>query len=148
MEKNDSRQNLVKAVTNYANAELDPLSELYTLKQAVDVMQARIKEIKPDAILMAKKMLHAETPKRESGSFVYNDKRFELSKEEVIDFVEHAPRYTMEDGVQYRKLAIEQTQLDKQSQAKTKLMKAIKDNFIADRPNWVPDDIVYILKCK
>ena len=124
----------------------DPLELYARTKGVIDILTDYLNEQKKDAIFAASVVLHDEVPARESGRFVHNGNLFELSVEEKFDFVKNPNRYTNETGVQYRQLAREQAQLKKSAEAKTKLMKALKDNFAAEHPDWAPDSVTKSLK--
>ena len=124
----------------------DPLEEYARTKGLIDILSENLKELKKDAIFAASVLLHDESPARESGRFEYKGYVFELSLEETFDFVKNPNRYTNETGVQYRQLAREQAQLKKSAEAKTKLMKALKDNFAAEHPDWAPDSVTKSIK--
>ena len=124
----------------------DPLVEYAKVKGLIEILSDGLDDLKQEAVKAASVILHAEEPARESGRFEHKGFVFELSLEEKYDFVNKAHRYANETGVQYRQLALEQAQLKKSVEAKTKLMKALKDNFMADHPNWAPDSVVKSLK--
>jgi len=140
-EENATKHALVLAVNEYANSDCQPLTEYATLKAIMKACEARIKDIKDDATLQASMVLHAEEPARESGEFQFGGKYFQLSLKEGYDFVDKAHRYTMEEGVNYRQCYYEREALQRQVKAKTTMLNAIEDEFLAKNPNWVPDTI-------
>ena len=125
----------------------DYLEELHVLRRYEKLIQKRIKEISDDAIREALDILGAEKPARTNGAFEHYGKQFELSAKPVYDFVGHAQRYTMEDGVNYRKYYLEQKRLKEQSQAKTNKMAAINKSFPVENPDWAPDWTELTIKC-
>ena len=137
-----------KAAINkfYQGAEDDPLIMFMRMKRVIDELTDSLKELKKDAVFAASVRLHDESPARESGRFEYKGYVFELSMEETFDFVKKPKRYTMDAGVQYRQLALQHDLLKKSAEAKTKLMKALKDNFAAEHPDWAPDSVTKSIK--
>ena len=126
----------------------DYLSELHLLRRLEKLVESRIKQISDDALQEAMNILHSETPARENGAFVHYDKQFEISAKPVFDFVDHAPRYTMPEGVEYRALYQEKMRLSELSKAKTQKMAAITKSFPIEHPDWTPDWTEVIIKCK
>ena len=65
----------------------------------------------------------------------------------VFDIVGKPQKYTMPEGVEYRKKALEQAEHKKESTKLTRKMKEIMDNFPEDHPNIEPDEVKKTLKC-
>lgn len=124
------------------------LDEMHVLRRLEKLISARIKEISDDALREGMDILQSETPARESGAFTFNGNEFEVSAKPVYDFVDHAPRYTMQEGVEYRALYQEKMRLSELSKAKTQKMAAITKAFPIEHPDWVPDWTELVLKCK
>ena len=124
------------------------LDEIHVLRRVVKLVSDRITDISADALQEGMDILNAEKPSRQSGAFEWNGRLFEISSKPVFDFVDHAPRYTMPEGVEYRVLYLEQQRLKELSKAKTQKMAAITKSFPIEHPDWVPDWTETILKCK
>ena len=124
------------------------LEEYHILRRVAKRVEERIKEISEDALREAMEILQSETPARESGAFEYGGMQFEVSAKPVYDFVDHANRYTMEEGVEYRKLAQEKQRLAELSKAKTDKMASITRCFKTEHPDWTPDWTELTLKVK
>ena len=124
------------------------LEELHVLRRFEKLIASRIKEISDDALKEGMDILQSETPKRESGAFEFNGYQFEISAKPVYDFVDHAPRYTMPEGVEYRALYQEKMRLSELSKAKTQKMAAITKSFPIEHPDWTPDWTELVIKCK
>ena len=124
------------------------LDEIHVLRRVMSLVDERIKMISSDALQEGMDILNAEKPARESGAFEFNGNQFEISSKPVFDFVDHAPRYTMPEAVEYRQLYQEKMRLSELSKAKTKKMAAITSSFPIEHPDWIPDWTELQLKCK
>ena len=145
-QEKDLKQALVLAVSNFAERAKDPLTEFATLKAVSDVVAARMKEIKPDAILAATMKLHDEEVPRESGQFEFAGFTFTLAMKKEYDMVKKPHRYATPEGAEYRALFEEREQYDKLSAANTTLMKGILDKFILMHPNFPADKVTKVLQ--
>ena len=116
------------------------LSELRTLRQTIKAAETRISEISDQATEEAL----ALAPN--GGEFTADGHRFQLQRTEVIDMTNHH-RYKDEDAQRWRQKKAAQDQAKKYSSALTKEMKGIVDGFVAQHPDWEPDDIKLIVKC-
>ena len=142
-EFNKQLEAAVKVITGL---EPDPLYEFGALHQLGQFIDERKEWLKPDAIKHAEKLL--EDIQKESGEFQYKDQTFELSKTDNYDFVDDVKRYANADGAEYRRIYKERSELQTLIKSKTKLLKAINDNFKAEHPDWKPDTITYTFKVK
>ena len=148
--KNAKRESFRKSIY-LAHSDLqvvhDVLDEIHALRRMKKLIDARILEISDDALQLAVDFLREEY-NRDNGEFMYGGRIFEVSKKPVYDFVGHAPRYTMDEGVRYRVLQTEKETLSSLSKANTKEMATITSNFPLRHPDWAPDWTEYVLKCK
>ena len=126
--------------------EEDALLEFGALHQLGQFIDERKEWLKPDAITHAEKLL--EDVQKKSGEFQYKNQTFELSLTENFDFVDDVKRYANADGAEYRRIYKERSDLQTLIKSKTKLLKAINDNFKAEHPDWKPDSITYTFKVK
>ncbi len=137
---------LEAAVKVIMGLEPDPLYEFGALHTLISLVETRKEFLKVDAIKQSEKLL--EDIQKESGEFKYKDQVFELSKTENFDFVDKPQSYANEDGAEYRKIYRERSELQTLIKSKTKLLKAISDNFKAENPKREPDSITYQMKVK
>ena len=107
----------------------DALVETSVLKQLIESCKARVDEL--------------ET----SGKFEHEGHHYTLDVTPVFDIVGKPQKYTMPEGVEYRKKAAEQAEYKKESAKLTRKMKEIMDNFPEDHPNIAPDEVKKTLKC-
>lgn len=123
----------------------DALIESSVLKQLIESCKERVDEIEPEAKLLAEQMLadRGET----SGKFEHEGHHYTLDVTPVFDIVGKPQKYTMPEGVEYRRKAAEQAEHKKESAKLTRKMKTIMDNFPEDHPNIEPDDVKKTLKC-
>jgi L-fucose isomerase-like protein len=123
----------------------DALIESSILKQLIESCKVRIDEIEPEAKALAEQEL-AEIGET-SGKFEHEGHHYTLDVTEVFDIVGKPQKYTMPEGVEYRKKAAEQAEYKKASAKLTRDMKTIMDNFPGNHPSIAPDDIKTVLKC-
>jgi hypothetical protein len=120
--------------------ETKNLKELRELRAQEKAIKARIDEISGEA---AKEALEIAP---EGGEFeVEGVGTFQLQLTEVFDFSNHH-RYKGEDAVRWREKKAAQDQAKKYSAALTKEMKGIVDAFVAQNPDWEPDEIKATVK--
>ena len=120
------------------------LSELRDLRNTIKAAEARISEISDDATNEAIAILAAKGLDR--GELEAEGHTFQLQRTEVIDMSNHH-RYKDEDAQRWRTKKAAQDQSKKYSAALTKEMKGIVDAFVAQHPDWEPDDIKLTVKC-
>lgn len=115
------------------------LQELRELRNTIKACEARIDEISDqtteEAIALAP----------DGGEFTADGHRFQLQKTEVIDMSNYN-RYKGEDAVRWRQKKAAQDQSKKYSSALTKEMKGIVEAFVAQHPDWEPDEIKLTVK--
>lgn len=135
----DLRQALIAANNINLNGA-DALVETSILKQLIASCEARVDELEREAKEMA--LTHTR-----SGKFEHEGHHYTLDVTEVFDIVGKPQKYTMPEGVEYRKKAAEQAEYKKESAKLTRKMKEIMDNFPEDHPNIEPDEVKKTLKC-
>ena len=123
----------------------DALVESSILKQLIESCKARVEEIEPTAKKLAEGKL-AEKGET-SGKFDHKGHHYTLDVTPVFDIIGKPQKYTMPEGVEYRKKAAEQAEHKKESAKLTRKMKNIMDDFPKDHPNIEPDEIKQTLKC-
>ena len=123
----------------------DALIESSILKQLIESCRARIELIEPAAKKLAEQEL-AELGET-SGKFDHAGHHSTLDVTAVFDIAGKPKKYTMPEGVEYRRLAMEQADHKKASAKLTRDMKTIMDDFPGNHPNIAPDDIKTVLKC-
>ena len=116
------------------------LSELRELRNTIKACEARIDEISDQATEEA----IALAPN--GGEFIADGHRFQLQKTDVIDMSNYS-RYKGEDAVRWRQKKAAQDQSKKYSSALTKEMKGIVEAFVAQHPDWEPDEVKLTVKC-
>lgn len=116
------------------------LSELRELRNTIKACEARIDEISDQATEEA----IALAP--DGGEFIAEGHRFQLQKTDVIDMSNYS-RYKGEDAVRWRQKKAAQDQSKKYSSALTKEMKGIVEAFVAQHPDWEPDEVKLTVKC-
>ena len=123
----------------------DALVESSVLKQLIESCKARIEAIEPEAKKLAEQVLaqNGET----SGKFEHEGHHYSLDLTPVYDIVGKPQKYTMPEGVEYRKESAEQAEYKKESAKLTRTMRTIMDNFPKDHPNIEPDAVKQVLKC-
>ena len=123
----------------------DALIESSVLKQLIESCKERVDEIEPEAKLLAEQMLADRG--ENSGKFEHEGHHYTLDVTPIFDIVGKPQKYTMPEGVEYRRKAAEQAEHKKESAKLTRKMKTIMDNFPEDHPNIEPDEIKKTLKC-
>ena len=116
------------------------LQELRTLRQTIKAAENRITEIANQATTEALELAP------NGGEFIDEGHTFQLQRTEVFDMSNHH-RYKDEDAQRWRQKKAAQDQVKKYSSALTKEMKGIVDAFVAQHPDWEPDDIKLTIKC-
>ena len=120
------------------------LSELRELRNTIKACEARIDKISDAATEEAVAILAEKGLDR--GELEADGHTFQLQRTEVIDMSNHH-RYKEEDAQRWRTKKAAQDQSKKYSSALTKEMKGIVDAFVAQHPDWEPDDIKLTVKC-
>jgi len=121
--------------------QTDNLKELRELRQTIKACEARINEISDQATEEAV----ALAPN--GGEFTIEGVgTFQLQKTDVIDMSNHH-RYKDEDAQRWRTKKAAQDRSKKYSAALTKEMKGIVDAFVAQHPDWEPDEVKLTVKC-
>ena len=116
------------------------LSELRELRNTIKAAEARIDQISDAATAEAV----ALAPN--GGEFTLDGHRFQLQRTEVIDMSNYN-RYKDEEAKRWRQKKAAQDQAKKYSSALTKEMKGIVDAFVAQHPDWQPDELKLTVKC-
>ena len=120
------------------------LKELRSLRNTIKACEARIDEISDAATNEAVAILAEHNLDR--GEFTDEDGlRYQLQRTDVIDMSNYN-RYESEDAVRWRKKNEAREQSRKYTAALTREMKGITDAFVAQHPDWQPDDIKLVLK--
>ena len=120
------------------------LQELRELRNTIKACEARINEISDAATEEAVAILAEKGLDR--GELEADGHRFQLQRTEVIDMSNHH-RYKDEDAQRWRTKKAAQDQSKKYSSALTKEMKGIVDAFVAQHPDWEPDEVKLTVKC-
>ena len=121
--------------------QTDNLKELRELRQTIKACEARINEISDAATEEAV----ALAPN--GGEFTIEGVgTFQLQRTEVIDMSNHH-RYKDKDAKRWRTKKAAQDRSKKYSAALTKEMKGIVDAFVAQHPDWEPDEVKLTVKC-
>lgn len=124
--------------------ETTNLKELRSLRNTIKACEARIDEISDAATNEAVAILAEHNLDR--GEFTDEDGlRYQLQRTDVFDMANYN-RYKSEDAVRWRQKKEAQDQARKYSAALTREMKGITDAFVAQHPDWQPDDIKLVLK--
>ena len=124
--------------------ETTNLKELRELRNTIKACEARIDEISDAATNEAVAILAEHNLDR--GEFTDEDGlRYQLQRTDVIDMSNYN-RYKSEDAVRWRKKNEAREQSRKYTAALTREMKGIIDAFVAQHPDWQPDDIKLVLK--
>ncbi len=120
------------------------LKEMRSLRNTIKACEARINEISDAATKEAVAILAKHNLDR--GEFRDEDgQRYQLQRTDVFDMANYN-RYKTEDAVRWRQKKEAQDQARKYSAALTREMKGITDAFVAQHPDWQPDDIQLVLK--
>ena len=120
------------------------LQELRELRNTIKACEARIDEISDAATEEAVAILAEKGLDR--GELEADGHRFQLQRTDVIDMANHH-RYKDEDAQRWRTKKAAQDQAKKYSSALTKEMKGIVDAFVAQHPDWEPDEVKLTVKC-
>ena len=120
------------------------LKEMRSLRNTIKACEARIDEISDAATNEAVAILAEHNLDR--GEFTDEDGlRYQLQRTDVFDMANYN-RYKTEDAVRWRKKNEAREQSRKYTAALTREMKGIIDAFVAQHPDWQPDDIKLVLK--
>ena len=120
------------------------LQELRELRNTIKACEARIDEISDAATEEAVAILTEKGLDR--GELEADGHKFQLQRTDVIDMSNHH-RYKDEDAQRWRTKKAAQDQAKKYSSALTKEMKGIVDAFVAQHPDWEPDEVKLTVKC-
>ena len=137
--KNFEENNRALVAENTTN-----LKEMRSLRNTIKACEARINEISDAATNEAVAILAKHNLDR--GEFRDEDgQRYQLQRTDIFDMANYN-RYKTEDAVRWRQKKEAQDQARKYSAALTREMKGITDAFVAQHPNWQPDDFNLVLK--
>ena len=137
--KNFEENNRALVAENTTN-----LKEMRSLRNTIKACEARINEISDAATNEAVAILAKHNLDR--GEFSDEDgQRYQLQRTDIFDMANYN-RYKTEDAVRWRQKKAAQDQARKYSAALTREMKGITDAFVAQHPDWQPDDIKLVLK--
>ncbi len=121
------------------------LQELRELRTQEKALKARIDEILSEAADEAVEILAEKGLDR--GEFtVPGLGTYQLQRTEVIDMTDYN-RYKGEDAKRWRQKKAAQDQSKKYTSALTREMKGIVEAFVAQHPEWEPDDVKLTVKC-
>jgi len=123
----------------------DALVETSVLKQLIESCKVRVEELETKAQNLAEDELAGKG--EVSGKFDHKGHHYTLDVVPVYDMVGKKQKYTMPEGVDYRKKAAEQAEHKKESAKLTRKMKDIMESFPKDHPNIAPDEVKKTLKC-
>ncbi len=147
-ENNMKAINLSAALIAANNINLNPadaLVETSILKQLIESCKARIEALEPEAKILAEQTLSEMGVT--SGKFEHAGHHYTLDLALVFDIIGKPQKYTMPEGVDYRRMAAEKAEYQRQAAKLTPKMKTIMDDFPKDHPNIIPDAITRTLKC-
>ena len=133
------------AANDVTTTQADALVETSILKQLIESCKARVEQLDPEAKILAEKAL-SEIGEN-SGKFEHQGHHYTLDLTLVFDIIGKPQKYTMPEGVDYRRMAVEKAEYQRQAAKLTPKMKTIMDNFPKDHPNIIPDAITRTLKC-
>ena len=137
--KNFEENNRALVAENTTN-----LKEMRSLRNTIKACEARINEISDAATNEAVAILAKHNLDR--GEFRDEDgQRYQLQRTDIFDMANYN-RYKTEDAVRWRQKKEAQDQARKYAAALTREMKGITDAFVAQHPNWQPDDFNLVLK--
>ena len=125
--------------------KVDALVETSILKQLIESCKARIEALEPEAKILAEKALSEMG--LSSGKFEHAGHHYTLDLTFVFNIIGKPQKYTMPEGVEYRRMAVEKAEYQRRAAKLTPKMKTILDDFSADHPNIIPDAITCTLKC-
>ena len=120
--------------------QTENLKSLRELRNTIKACEARINEISDAATEEALALVP------DGGEFTVEGHTFQLQKTDVIDMSNYN-RYKGEDAVRWRQKKAAQDQAKKYSSALTKEMKGIIEAFVAQHPEWEPDEVKMTVKC-
>ena len=120
--------------------QTENLIKLRELRNTIKAAEARIDQISNQATEEAL----ALAPN--GGEFTADGHRFQLQRTEVIDMSDYN-RYKGDDAKRWREKAKAKANAKAYTAALTKEMKGITDAFVAQHPDWVPDEIKLTVKC-
>lgn len=120
------------------------LSELRELRNTIKSAETRISEISDAATQEAVAILAAQGLDR--GELEADGHKFQLQRTDVFEMSNYN-RYKDEDAVRWRHKKAAQEQNKRYSAGLTKEMKGIVDAFVAQHPDWEPDEIKLTVKC-
>ena len=135
----------ISAANDITITPTDALVETSILKQLIESCKARVEQLEPAAKSLAEHQL-AEMGVT-SGKFMYHGHHYTLDCVPVFDIIGKPRKYTMPEGVDYRRMAVEKAEYQRQAAKLTPKMKTIMDDFPKDHPNIIPDAILRTLKC-
>ena len=133
------------AANDVTITKVDALVETSVLKQLIESCKARVEQLEPEDKILAEKAL-SEIGEN-SGKFTHQGHHYTLDLALVFDIIGKPQKYTMPEGVEYRRMAVEKAEYQRQAAKLTPKMKTIMDDFPKDHPNIVPDAILRTLKC-
>ena len=133
------------AANDVTTTQADALVETSILKQLIESCKARIEHLEPEAKILAEKALSEMG--LNSGKFEHAGHHYTLDLTLVFDIISKPQKYTMPEGVEYRRMAVEKAEYQRQAAKLTPKMKTIMDDFPKDHPNIIPDAITRTLKC-
>lgn len=133
------------AANDVTTTQADALVETSILKQLIESCKARIEHLEPEAKILAEKALSEMG--LNSGKFEHQGHHYTLDLAPVFDIIGKPQKYTMPEGVDYRRMAVEKAEYQRQAAKLTPKMKTIMDDFPKDHPNIIPDAITRTLKC-
>ena len=120
------------------------LKELRDLRNRQAQIEARLQVVNPEAAREAVAILAQEN--RDKGEFTVPDVgTFQLQRTDVFDMTDYN-RYKGEECINWRTKKKQQDRAKDYVKALTKEMKGISDGFIANHPDWEPDEIKLIVK--
>ena len=119
------------------------LQELRELRNTIKAAEARINEISDQATEEAVAILAEKGLDR--GELEAEGHKFQLQRTDVIDMTDYN-RYKGEDAKRWRQKKAAQDQSKKYSSALTKEMKGIVESFVAQHPDWEPDEVKLTVK--
>jgi len=127
-----------------SHTRMTALQELRELRNTIKACEARIDEISDAATKEAVAILAEKGLDR--GELEAEGHKFQLQRTDVIDMTDYN-RYKGEDAKRWRQKKAAQDQSKKYSSALTKEMKGIVEAFVAQHPDWEPDEVKLTVKC-
>ena len=135
----------ISAANDITITPTDALVETSILKQLIESCKARIEALESEAKILAEQTLSEMGVT--SGKFEHAGHHYTLDLALVFDIIGKPQKYTMPEGVDYRRMAAEKAEYQRQAAKLTPKMKTIMDDFPKDHPNIIPDAITRTLKC-